>query len=142
MKKYQNCFTSRLPISLRICMKNHKTLLIRHVSIKIRIYKNGVTSRLPISLRICITNHKFRLILHFERLIPITFLLKSYQIINSLDEVERRFYFASLLIMMLFLLSNLHYQVMFQVGVMEIFAIHMAYIVSLAFRSHKMPTDH
>ena len=69
-------------------------------------------------------------------------LLKSYQIINSLDEVERRFYFASLLIVILFLLSNIHYQVMFQVGVMEVFAIHMAYIVSLAFRSHKTATNH
>jgi hypothetical protein len=69
-------------------------------------------------------------------------LLKSYQIINNLDEVERRFYFASLLIVILFLLSNIHYQVMFQVGVMEVFAIHMSYIVSLAFRSHKTATNH
>ena len=70
------------------------------------------------------------------------YILESYQKLSNLDVNQRAFYLASLLIVILFLLSNLHYQVMFQVGVMEIFAIHMAYIVSLASRSNKMHTDH
>ena len=70
------------------------------------------------------------------------YLLKSYQKLSNLDVDQRAFYFASLLIVILFLLSNLHYQVMFQVGMMEIFSIHLAYIVSVSFRSQKMFTDH
>ena len=72
----------------------------------------------------------------------IYYLIKSYQTINNLSADERAFYLASLLIVILFLFSNLHYQVMFQIGLMELFAIHLAYIVSLTFRSHKMPTDY
>ena len=66
----QNCFFSKQPISLRICITNHKVWLSMHCPFKIQISKNGFTSILRISLLIWMTNHKFRWIRHFERLNP------------------------------------------------------------------------
>jgi len=61
----------------------------------------------------------------------------SSSFINNLDTNEKSLYIASVAIVVLFLLSNVHYQVMFQVGLMEIFSIHLAYIISIAYRNRE-----
>jgi hypothetical protein len=61
----------------------------------------------------------------------------SSSFINNLDTDEKSLYIASVAIVVLFLLSNVHYQVMFQVGLMEIFSIHLACIISIATRNRE-----
>ena len=64
-------------------------------------------------------------------------IIVSSSFINNLDIDEKSLYIASVAIVVLFLLSNVHYQVMFQVGLMEIFSIHLAYIISIATRNRE-----
>jgi len=64
-------------------------------------------------------------------------IIVSSSFINNLDIDEKSLYIASVAIVVLFLLSNVHYQVMFQVGLMEIFSIHLACIISIATRNRE-----
>ena len=43
--------------------------------------------------------------------------------------------------LLVFSMATVHYQVMFQVGIVEIFCLHLAYIISVATRKHKAPSD-
>ena len=43
--------------------------------------------------------------------------------------------------LLVFSMVTVHYQVMFQVGIVEIFCLHLAYIISVATRKHKAPSD-
>jgi len=65
-------------------------------------------------------------------------ILKSMKFRHKLDSNEKLLYFASVAIVFVFVLSNIHYQVMFQVGLMEIFSIHLAYIISILNNQNKL----
>jgi len=65
------------------------------------------------------------------------YIFVSFSLINIIDGDEKVLYFRSLAIVLLFLLSCVHYQVLLQVGVMEIFSIHMACIISIVARNRE-----
>ena len=65
-------------------------------------------------------------------------IFESMKFRHKLDSNEKLLYFASVLIVFVFILSNIHYQVMFQVGLMEIFSIHLAYIISILNNQNKL----
>jgi len=67
-------------------------------------------------------------------------LSKSFDSMKNLDTNEKSLHIASVVIVLVFLLSTVHYQVMFQVGLVEIFSLHMAYIISVATRKHEAPS--
>ena len=65
-------------------------------------------------------------------------IFKSMKFRSKLDSNEKLLYFASVAIVFVFVLSNIHYQVMFQVGLMEIFSIHLAYVISVLNNQNKL----
>lgn len=65
-------------------------------------------------------------------------IFESMKFRSKLDSNEKLLYFASVAIVFVFVLSNIHYQVMFQVGLMEIFSIHLAYIISILNNQNKL----
>ena len=67
-------------------------------------------------------------------------LSKSFDSMKNLDTDEKSLHVASVVIVLVFLLSTVHYQVMFQVGLVEIFCLHLAYIISVATRKHEAPS--
>jgi hypothetical protein len=52
-----------------------------------------------------------------------------YYIIRALRFVNIVALIPNIFVMVIFILGNIHYQVMFYTGVMELFALHLAYII-------------
>jgi hypothetical protein len=67
-------------------------------------------------------------------------LSKSFDSMKNLDTDEKSLFVASVVIVLVFILSTVHYQVMFQIGLVEIFCLHLAYIISVGTRKHEAPS--
>ena len=52
-----------------------------------------------------------------------------YYIIRALKYEKIMSLTPNILVLVIFILGNIHYQVMFHYGVMELFALHLAYII-------------